>query len=89
MSTEPEGFDCQQDIITTLKTLLAEANRGELSGITYVAIRGQDLGVSYGMAGNVLADPFHSLGALQYAQAELVSLVSESVHTESNGTFQA
>ena len=85
MSEEP---DYTESLIVTLKGLLAAANRGELSGLTYVAI-GQGMGVTYGMAGDVLADPFHSLGALQYAQAELVNLVTEAVQVESSGAFRA
>ena len=77
-----------EDLIAVLKGLLAAANRGELTGLTYVGIA-PDQGATYGMAGCVLSDPFHSLGALTYAQAELVNLVTEAVQVESSGAFRA
>jgi hypothetical protein len=88
MSTETQPQDETEDVITTLKDLLAAANRGELVGLTNVCIW-RDLGTTYGMAGNVLANPFHSLDALEYAKAELVHLVTEAIKIESNGEFRA
>jgi hypothetical protein len=86
--TETQSQEEKEDVVATLKGLLAAANRGELVGLTYVGI-GRDLGTTYGMAGNVLTDPFHSLGALEYAKAELVDLVTEAVQVESTGEFRA